>query len=268
MTRDARGETVAPVASLRSEGPIARSHAVETEALDSTRRAGGGVPRGESRGHRALKRHALAWARERNLVLAACEVRVPRSPYRADVVAATRGVATGEGAVALFECKQSRADFLRDESDEPDLRRTALAVADRLRALREAIGGHRPDLRRGVGLFPEWDDVDVRGLRHETLERLEREVQCLQRRLIHRVKFARLLRYNAADHLYLVTAPGIVDAGEVPDGWGWLEASSTNDTLHLRVQPTRRTMPAGFGALWLEAIADSGARASRRLLER
>jgi hypothetical protein len=93
-----------------------------------------GNPRGESRGHRALKRQALAWARERDLVLAACEVRVPRSPYRADVVAATRGVATGEGAVALFECKQSRADFLRDESDEPDVRRTALEVADRLRA--------------------------------------------------------------------------------------------------------------------------------------
>lgn len=268
VASDVIGDPVAPLVSGPVTGASATREEAGTGAGDLVRCDGGDAPSGESRGHRALKRLALAWARERDLVLAACEVRVPRSPYRADVVAATRGVATGGGTVALFECKQSRADFLRDEADELEVRRTALAAADRLRSLREAIGGHRPDLRRGLGLFPEWDDVDVRGLRHDTLERLEREVQCLQRRLIHRVKFARLHRYGAADHLYLVTSPGILAAGEVPDGWGWLEASSTDSTLHLRVRPQRRTMPAGSGPLWLEAIAWAGARASRRLLER
>ena len=244
------------------------SKVADPGVLESTCRRDTGSPCGESRGHRALKLQALSWARECDLVIAACEVRVPRSPYRADVVAATRGLSTGAGTVAIFECKQSRADFLRDEADEPEVRRTALALADRLRTLRETIGGHRPDLRRGVGLFPEWDDVDLRGLRHATLERLEREVQSLQRRLIHRVKFARLHRYSAADHLYLVTAPGIIDAGDVPNGWGWLEASPTDHSLHLRVRPERRNVPVGLGVLWLEAIACSGARASRRLLER
>lgn len=229
-----------------------------------TRDPGGG----ESRGHRELKRRALTWAREQGLVLAACEVRVPRSPYRADVVAATRGLATGGGTVAIFECKQSRADFLRDEADEPAVRAAARAASDRLRLLRESIGAHRPDLRRGAGLFPEWDDVDLRGLRHATLRRLEREVQALQRGSVHRVKFARLRRYGVADHCYLVTAPGIVEAGEVPDGWGWLEASPAAAALHLRAIPVRSSVSPDLGALWLEAIACSGARASRRLLER
>jgi len=221
---------------------------------------------GESPGHRDLKRRALAWALDGGFVLAACEVRVPRSRYRADVVAATSGLASGRGTVAVFECKQSRADFLRDEAEEPTVREAARTAADRLRLLREAIGAHRPDLRRGTGLFPEWDDVDLRGLRHATLDRLEREVRTLQRGLQHRVKFARLRRYQVADHFYLVTAPGIVAAGEVPDGWGWLEASPAGAALHRRVAPVRSAVPPELGALWLESIALSGSRASRRLL--
>ena len=226
------------------------------------------APGGESRGHRELKRRALAWALERGFPLAACEVRVPRSPYRADVVAATRSVATGEGTVALFECKQSRADFLRDESDEPSVLQAARTAVERLRTLRSAIAVHRPDLRRGAELFPEWDEIDVRGLRHATLARVEREVQGLQRSLGQRVKFSRLRRYHVADHLYLVTALGIVDLRDVPEGWGWLEASALDGSLHLRAAPVRHDVPADLGVLWLEAIAWSGARASRRLLER
>ncbi len=239
----------------------------DSEQEEASRRTVG-APGGESRGHRELKRRALAWARDRGLHLAACEVRVPRSPYRADVVAATRRVATGEGTVALFECKQSRADFLRDESDEPSVLQAARMAAERLRALRSAIAVHRPDLRRGADLFPEWDEIDLRGLRHATLTRVEREVQGLQRSLGQRVKFSRLRRSHVADHLYLVTAPGIVDPGDVPEGWGWLEASAVDGSLHLRAVPVRHDVPADLGVLWLEAIAWSGARASRRLLER
>ena len=57
--------------------------------------------------HRELKRLALAWARAHRLVLAATEVRLPRSGYRADVVAATPRALS---ANALTQCLSARRE--------------------------------------------------------------------------------------------------------------------------------------------------------------
>jgi hypothetical protein len=70
--------------------------------------------RGETDRHRELKRLALAWAGARGWGLAAAEVRVPRSGWRADVAAAGEP----DGPCALFECKQAREDLRRDAHDE------------------------------------------------------------------------------------------------------------------------------------------------------
>jgi len=74
--------------------------------------------RTETAAHRELKRLALDWAAARRLVLAATEVRLPRSPYRADVAAATPRALAPNAFTAVFECKVSRADFLRDSAPE------------------------------------------------------------------------------------------------------------------------------------------------------
>jgi hypothetical protein len=207
----------------------------------------------ETAAHHNLKRLALDWARQRRLLLAATEVRLPRSGYRADVVAATPRVLTANAVTAVFECKVSRADFLRDSAREAGAAEMLVRMSERLMALRALIGAHRPDLRRREELFPEFDAVDLRGLKHETHERLQAEYRTAQRKLHEGTKFAKLARWRAASLLYLVTEEGICRHHEVPDGWGLLVRREK--TLELLVQPCRHdTTPEERVAL-VERIA-------------
>lgn len=222
------------------------------------------MSRGETEGHKNLKRLAFEWARAAGLPLAACEVRVPQSGYRADVAGLSRNPAAPDARVALFECKQCRADFLRDQVDEPQARAEALALAERVAALRALLAVHRPDLRRGESLFAEFDSYDFGGLRHETLHGLEEELDALQRKLVTSVKFARLHKYHAADFLYLVTEPGLLERREVPNGWGWLVREG--EALVVMVPPLRHAVTVERRLVWLERIAAAGAAASGRLL--
>lgn len=217
---------------------------------------------GETQAHRTLKRLALTWARGAGLVIAGLEVRIPHSGYRADVAAASRHPVGAEGRVALFECKQGRADFLRDQADEPATRTKAIALAARVEALRTAIASHRPDLRRGESLFPEFDSYDLAGLRHDTLNGLEQELESLQQKLLTSVKFSRLHTHQAADLLYLVTEPGIMATHEVPNGWGWLVREG--DALVLAQPPVRLAPRPEQRLAWLESIAIAGTRETGR----
>src|SRR6185503_15377110 len=65
----------------------------------------------ETEHHSRLKTLALAWAQANGFAICAPEVRVPRSGFRADVAACSRGAGA---RTAVFECKQSRADLLKD----------------------------------------------------------------------------------------------------------------------------------------------------------
>jgi hypothetical protein len=217
---------------------------------------------GETQAHRTLKRLAFTWARASGLVIAGLEVRIPHSGYRADVAAASRHPMGREGRVALFECKQGRADFLRDQADETGTRTQATALATRVQALRAAVASHRPDLRRGETLFPEFDSYDFAGLRHDTLHGLEHELEGLQQKLLTSIKFSRLHTYQAADLLYLVTEPGIMAAHEVPNGWGWLVREG--DALVLAQPPVRLAPRPEQRLAWLESIALAGTRETGR----
>ena len=218
--------------------------------------------RGETKAHAELKALAFTWARANGFPIAAFEVRVPASGYRADVAAASRHPGAPAGAIALFECKQSRADFLRDEADEPKIRVRGSEIAQRLAALRALIAVHRPDLRRGESLFAEYDCYDLGDLRHETLHRLEHELAVLQRKIIAAVKFSRLRKYGAADFLYLVTEPGIVVAHEIPEGWGLLVRDGP--ALALRQPPVRHALTPARRLAWLETLALAGSTAAAR----
>lgn len=223
------------------------------------------MKRGETDEHKNLKRLAFLWARTAGLPLVGSEVRVPQSPYRADVVAMSRHPVTDrEAHVALFECKQCRSDLLRDQADEPVIRAAAGAIAARVQMLREMLATHRPDLRRGESLFAEFDSYDFTGLRHDTLHQLEAEWEDLQRKLGTRVKFSRLHKYHSADYLYLVTEPGVLLPHEIPNGWGWLVREE--EALVLKQKPVRHESSVERRRAWLESLALSGSTAMARAL--
>lgn len=219
----------------------------------------------ESAEHINLKRLALDWARMHRLLLAATEVRLPRSGYRADVVAATPRVLAPNAVTAVFECKVSRPDFLRDSAREAGAAEMLVRLSERLMALRALIGTHRPDLRRREELFPEFDAVDLRGLKHATHERLQAEYRAAQRQLHEGTKFAKLARWRAASLLYLVTEEGICRHHEAPDGWGLLVRCG--DRLELAIQPCRHdTTPEERVAL-IERMAAVAARQATVLVK-
>jgi len=178
---------------------------------------------GESAAHRELKQLAVTWARAHRLTLTGTEVRLPRSSYRADVAAATPRQLGADAATAVFECKASRADFLRDAAVEVATREKILALTARLDALNRLIGEHRPDLRRGEELFAEFECIDLRGSRHATHATVTKALGAAQVALYEGTKFAKLARWRVANFLYLVMGSAELAADhEVPAGWGLL----------------------------------------------
>jgi hypothetical protein len=221
--------------------------------------------RAESAAHLELKRLAAAWARARRLVLAATEVRLPRSNYRADVAAATPRSLSAGAFTAVFECKVSRSDFLRDSALETGAAEAIAGLSARLTALRDLIGGHRPDLRKGEELFPEFDAVDLRGLRHQTHDQLTTELRVAQRKLYECTKFARLGRWRAASLLYLVVEEGLCEPFELPEGWGLLVRRGVE--LELVSRPCLHATTAGERVALVERIAAKSIPRQARDLE-
>lgn len=209
------------------------------------------MSRGETESHARLKTLALAWARANGFALAACEVRVPRSGFRADVAALE---SADEGRVAVFECKQSRADLLKDAHDETHTRTAVAALDGRRAALEAMLTVHRPECRTGDALWPEFDTCDFARVEHRTYARVRRELATLQRRVREGTKFSRMTRYRCADFLWLVVEPDIFAVADVPASWGLLVRA--DDTLVVR-RPAER----------LEA-APAQRAALRRCLER
>lgn len=213
------------------------------------------MPAPETENHRRLKRLALAWARAQGFAIAAPEVRVPRSGRRADVAAVARGPGRRS---AVFECKQARADLLKDAHDEAVTRRRAAELAERRRRLEGLLAEHRPDLRAGETLFPEFDAWDFSGLEHRTYRRVRAELAAAQAHLRDGTKFSRLFRYRCADFLYLVVEDGIFAPDEIPAGWGLLVRHG--DALVLERPPVALEAAPEQRLALLEAIALAAAR--------
>jgi hypothetical protein len=169
--------------------------------------------------HRRLKCLTLEWARANGFAIAGCEVRVPKSGYRADVVALSRGE---NRRTAVFECKQARADLLKDAHAEAATKRKLAELIARRAKLEELLAMHRPDLRRGEALFPEFDSWDFSGLEHATYHDVLAELATLQSRVLKGTKFSKMFRYRCADFLYLVVEENIFAEAEIPAGWGVL----------------------------------------------
>lgn len=216
----------------------------------------------ETARHARLKTLALAWAQANGFVIAAPEVRVPRSGYRADAAAygpARRGAPV---RTAIFECKQARADLLKDAHAEAATRARLAELTARRAALERLLAEHRPDLRRGEALWPEFDAWDFSSLEHRGYREVLGELETLQRRVLRGVKFSRMFRYRCADFLYLVAEENIFAEAEIPAGWGLLVRR--DDALHLARAPAQLDAAGARRAALLEAIAAAGTRAVNR----
>ena len=218
----------------------------------------GSMPAGETEAHRRLKALAIAWAADAGYTAIADEVRLPRTSYRADVVAARFDGAAAE--IAVFECKQARSDLLKDAATEKRTRVRLEELHARRVALEAQLAIHRPDLRTGETLFPEFDRYDFSDLRHEGFKAICTEMARLKSRLYGKTKFAKLIRWRAAHAFHIVAAPGICTAAEVPEGWGLL--------VELRTALEQQRSPAWIECADPAAVVAAIARAgTRRLLK-
>lgn len=228
--------------------------------------------RSETAAHQALKRAAVFWAQVNGFNLVAEEVRIPRSSYRADVVACDTTLKGGPQVLrtAVFECKQARSDLLKDSRI---IRETALRIEElthRKHELDRLLGVHYPSLRKSEELFVEFVvPVEADKLGHEGYAATVRELGNLQRRLYGKTKFDKLIAWQSADLHYLVVQPGIMRPHETPPGWGLLEWDGTTlepdfpevPSLTLTVQPTLCTTPEARRLEMLIGIARTATRA-------
>ena len=221
------------------------------------------MPASETAQHVRLKTLALAWAQSNGFRIAATEVPVPRSGYRADVAAYSPATAErAEARAAVFECKQARPDLLKDAHAEAQTRARLAELVERKQTLEKLLAVHRPDLRRGEALWPEFDAWDFSALEHQGYRAVVEELETVQRRLRGGLKFSKMFRYRCADFLYLVVEDAIFSEAEIPAGWGLLVRRA--DALQLaRVPAQLDAAPAQRTAL-LERIALAGTKAVNR----
>lgn len=200
----------------------------------------------ETDAHQRLKRMAVGFLREQGCRAVATEVSCPIARYRVDVA----GYQDRPAATVLIECKQDRADYMRDRRDADrlvELRRELEAIRRSIEERR--IKRHEPHLRRsGSSLFPELETWDFSRSRLAGYRRLLRRIRDIELRLCGETKFFMIARYHLADRLYLAAPYGMVQPRELPGGWGLLECAP-------------RTLRGGGGAL--RVTVEAPPRASR-----
>jgi len=178
-----------------------------------------------------LSRLAFQWAVDQGFALAAQDVKVPRLGCRIDVAACRpepvrklRGRPVFKpGAIAVFECKRSRPEFLKDARSEDSIRERLQILQVQRLEYEESMRRNFPTLREGETLFPEFDAYCYRDAGWAPYNELIAEMQELNTHLHSRTKFARLMRLKAANVLYVVAEPGVAQPQELPVGWGLLE---------------------------------------------
>ena len=207
---------------------------------------------GETLDHQALKRLAVAWLWRLGCRVVATEVQCPIARYRIDVAGwfdreidgllqrgasgagtlfwseegGRRRAAAGKGhATIIIECKQSRADFLRDGDDPSELLATRERLLRRKAEIEETkVKRYEPTLRReGSSLFDGLDEWDFSKSRLASYRTVLRELQRVDEAIYGQTKFARFARYRLADRLILFTPAGMVRPRELPEHWGLVE---------------------------------------------
>ncbi len=234
----------------------------------------------ETSAHATLKKLALNWAQRQGYPICGHEIRLPHSNYSADVVAyrpaTERLPLSGNGktpsrlvrqpvvgATAVFECKQARADFLKDSHNTAETARRLQAFDERRRTLERLLGMHQPSLRKGESLFAEYDAIDISNFEHKTYRKVVREISILQARLYGKTKFDKVARYKCANLCYLVVEEGILQVHEVPLDWGLLVRR--DEELLLKRMPVWQDVPVPTRLELLQRIAHTATRRLNRV---
>jgi hypothetical protein len=230
---------------------------------------------GETQAHRDLKRQALVWAQANGYRIAAAEVSLPNYRVRMDVAACRmervrewrdrsgRAVSKAAiGATAIFECKASASDFVRDaRSWKMTQEKLERLHARRLKA-EEELKIHYPSIRNGDSLFQEFETLNFERPGYERYEKIIRDIRRISARLHANTKFDRLTKYGAANLLYVVAEPGILTNADLPCGWGLLER--TGDTLLVKAKPHWHDVGEDDRLAFLQRIALAGTRCVNR----
>jgi hypothetical protein len=129
-----------------------------------------------------------------------------------------------EPRTVIIECKQSRADFLRDRENLEDVLKAREELEARRARFAERVRELEPHLQSTHGvLFAEMGEWNLAASTNPTYRRILRELEKIDERLHGGTKFHRLARYRLADRLYVLAPGGVVGRREVPPGWGLIE---------------------------------------------
>jgi len=237
------------------------------------------VPASESPAHLELKRLALIWAQANGYPIVGCEVSLPNLRFRLDVGAyrpglrrevkrdarlnTNRSVAVAAvGIAAVFECKASRSDLVRDCRSATRLIERMKVLNERRLNMESLLKFHYPSLRHGDGLWPEYETVAFDQADHVPYRKIVKELATLSRQLHGQTKMESLMKWQAANLHYLVVEPGLVQQHEIPAGWGMLVREGQR--LELRVRPEWRDVDEATRLTFLQRIAAAGSKATNR----
>lgn len=215
--------------------------------------------------HASLRADAVRFLFAVGCAAAATEVACPISRFRVDAAgyldplprggdSPPDGWRAASSRTVIVECKQSRADFLRDSRQTPALlaRRRELEAA-RVCLEDRIIRVAEPELRvGGSALFPELERWDFDRSRLASYRRIVAELRRTDLALHGQTKFWLLRQYKLASFLYVAAPRGVLEPSEVPPGWGLLEPAADGAPGS---PPLRVRVPA----------PDLGARDDRRL---
>ena len=234
---------------------------------------------GETAAHLLLKRLALFWAQKQGYHSCAFEVSLPNSRYRADLAAymPSKGrikvrahdpalpalthrlmVCHTLGSTAVFECKQSRADFLKDSRSTRETLTELKDLRVRRVELERTLRVHYPSLRVSDSLFQDFQSHDFNDLEHESYKKVLARIGFLQKRLFNQTKFDTLVRYRCGNLFYVVAEDGIFEPHEIPLHWGLLVRRA--DRLELREKPVWQNLEDHERLALLHKIASCGTR--------
>jgi hypothetical protein len=234
---------------------------------------------GETQAHRNLKRLALSWVQTSGFRIAAVEVSLPNHRVRMDV-AAYRSTRVREprrdeklktnrlvwkptiGVTAVFGCKVSKTDFVRDaRSLKATLERLTVLLERRTNAEHE-LKIHYPSIRNGDSLFQDFETLNFERPGYERYEKIVREMRQLSARLHANTKFDRLTKHGAANLFYVVAEPALVTPAVLPCGWGLLEREG--EALVLKTKPQWHDVAEEHRLGFLERIAMAATRSVNR----
>ena len=233
----------------------------------------------ESPAHLELKRLALIWAQANGYPIVACEVSLPNLRFRLDMGAyrpgsrrvvkrdarlnTNRSVPVAAlGIAAVFECKASRTDLVRDCRSAARLIERMKVLTERRLKLESLLKIHYPSLRNGDGLWPEYETVAFDRAEHAPYRKVVKELATLSRQLHGQTKMESLMKWQAANLHYLVVEPKVVEEHEIPAGWGMLVRDGQR--LELRVRPEWCEVEETTRLTFLHRIAAAGSKATNR----